>query len=292
MAEATSVLGLVKSCARRLGLGRTNIPHRNVSRSPGFTLVELLVVIAIIAVLIALLLPSLNKARRAAKAIQCMSNLRQLGAAYIMYADGNKAVVLNYGPTSDASGNIWTSSYGIPWAYRLASYIPTNVDSYLICPECDTLRPRTGTNPGTSAFSYIADYGTTLWDSSYGMNDGAASDGGTYMAGLPYYERLSQMSSGGQYTPVFMDSTWRDVCPTSYPVPPPNLMSGGWGGATPGVSIQRCCVNRHSGVINVVFADGHADRVRLPDLWQLNWGPTWTPTNNVANSSVFRGMGG
>lgn len=53
----------------------------------GFTLIELLVVVAIIVVLIALLLPSLSKARENARATVCQSNLRQLGAASMMYAN-------------------------------------------------------------------------------------------------------------------------------------------------------------------------------------------------------------
>src|SRR5438045_777261 len=57
----------------------------------GFTLVELLVVIAIIAVLLAILLPVLSGVREQANRVKCASNLRQIGTAMHLYASDNKS---------------------------------------------------------------------------------------------------------------------------------------------------------------------------------------------------------
>ena len=103
-----------------------------------FTLIELLVVIAIIAILAALLLPVLEKAKARAMGIVCMSNSRQLGLAWRLYADDNAGRLVNNGVFNGwavFSGPETGQPIETPnWVYGMMDWTasPDNTNSQLI----------------------------------------------------------------------------------------------------------------------------------------------------------------
>ena len=103
-------------------------PGFNVrKRSPAFTLIELLVVIAIIAILAALLLPALARAKQRAQLANCISNLRQLGVANVLY-------VSDHGDTFAFSGAGWWELPFVDVIRLTDQYISTNSRAFYKCP--------------------------------------------------------------------------------------------------------------------------------------------------------------
>jgi|ERR1039457_171567 prepilin-type N-terminal cleavage/methylation domain-containing protein/prepilin-type processing-associated H-X9-DG protein len=223
------------------------------NRRRGFTLIELLVVIAIIAILAAILFPVF--ARVKARAIQnsCLSNLKQIGLAFSMYATDHDSKLPDPGPgnsTSPADLNVW------PW--RDAIRHDLNNDNLLVCPG----------NPfgwGTSAAS-------GMWG-TYGMNINIGS--WTNTATINNSSELLEACDSGALP--FVDynldrQQWDSVYdgfrgpPYVYFPPVPKGVHRGTFNATTGMY--------DSGLCNVLFVDGH---VKARDGAELSMRESVTP---------------
>ncbi|MEM1097262.1 MAG: prepilin-type N-terminal cleavage/methylation domain-containing protein [Planctomycetota bacterium] len=121
-----------------------NTIARPKQRHAGFTLIELLVVISIIALLIGILLPALGAARRSARTVQCLSNIRQMTQALLLYAtDNGDKLPPNFTSTtiSDTDNNFAVDSWFDE--DRIGFYLPdegvsgsTSIDGFVfVCPE-------------------------------------------------------------------------------------------------------------------------------------------------------------
>ena len=119
-----SIIRNFKRVSRR---PKASAPAQDATRA--FTLIELLVVIAIIAILAAMLLPALSKAKARAKGISCLSNLKQLGLALIMYKDDNQGF---YPPGFNHNATEWV------WPALLRTYSSKRDTKVFWCPSAPT----------------------------------------------------------------------------------------------------------------------------------------------------------
>ncbi|MCC6484421.1 MAG: DUF1559 domain-containing protein [Armatimonadetes bacterium] len=132
--------------------------HRATGRArrsvAAFTLIELLVVIAIIAILAAILFPVFSRARESARRTSCMNNEKQLGLAFLQYADDNQG----FYPASAAplSGGGWAS-----WDTMIQSYVKS--EKLFRCPSDGVKR-----QPGKLPRSYSMNDQRALKDGRYG----------------------------------------------------------------------------------------------------------------------------
>ena len=155
---------------------------RNLSHS-AFTLVELLVVIGIIAVLLGVLLPSLSRARESGNRAKCLSNVRQLAAACIMYAAEND------GRLPDAMWDNSNVSSGSPYSPRGSKYRGYGGPYAVGAPIADTtfgIGAHILPSIGGALLPYLGDVHRGLWTCPDAPNLEVGRAGAIYHGADPY----------------------------------------------------------------------------------------------------------
>jgi len=240
---------------------RVKGPQNTPTNRPraAFTLVELLVVIGIIAILISLLLPALNRARRQAQAVKCMSNLRQIGIGIQFYSNDYKGIV-PLGANGPALGKTSTGNDVYSWMQWLNEYKYIHgggmqngqrfydVGSIGMCPEAP---PTDFPTPGWQSmwFGTYAANGLFNYDSPAGL-------------GLKWLTRYAPVRKIRKSSDVMLVSEIKRSEGNSIELVDPDN-----GGAAPQYTLAQRHPNNSS---NVLFADLHVESMRLKSFggWQ------------------------
>src|SRR6266545_6520905 len=115
----------------------------------GFCLTELLIVLGLISILISLLLPVIRKVRAAANSTACLSNVRQMGMAYLTYVSDNKGRVPDYMWSAPGRPDIAWQGY---WLGVLETYKVKG--GSLLCPAANEAPPVDSKSTGYGNVKY------------------------------------------------------------------------------------------------------------------------------------------
>lgn len=242
----------------------------------GFTLLELLVVIAVIGILAALLLPVLSRGKDKALNATCVSNLKQWGVTWRLYADDNN--------DSFMCGTITDWPRG-EWVLSFADFYKKN-PTLLLCPKAAGRRgpgdhethtflddPNATQYGGpTTAYAFpIGDprVSSRLLIASYGLNSWVYNPDTNSIQGRLAVFNWRKFSAASQPTviPLFLDSMWRGGGPNPADTPPD--FNGQF--TSYDDEFHNFAIARHGKGINVLYFDGSVRYTRAKDLWGLKW---------------------